>query len=307
MYHNQLVYLVEAVRKNSIRKAARSLGLSQPSLSAAIIALEKEVGVRLLDRSSRGVSVTPEGQRFVALAEDIVDKSAALRSLYSVEEGQQVQTLTVATNPSQVTARVLRELSPCLGQGELRVTVLNFSVEGCAESVRSLESEVGVVFITSGCHKNYMSAFRESLLEYHRLSTRTCCVNLGPQNPLYHREKVTRQEVLDFPLARFVEDDLSLLDFSVVTDGIGLSHNKRIFYFNSDSAILSFVAQTDAYKIGYSWCREDYERFGIRCLEFDPPSSPLELGWIKRKDRQLSGLALRFVETLTRLFREGQE
>ncbi len=302
MYHNQLVYLVEAVRKNSIRKAARSLGLSQPSLSAAIIALEKEVGVRLLVRSSRGVSVTPEGRRFVALAEDIVDKSAALYGLYCGKEGRQVQALTVATNPSQVTARVLRELSPEFARDELRVTVLNFAVEGCVESVRSLESEVGVVFITSGCHRNYMLAFQESQLEYHRLSVRTCCINLGPKNPLYHRDTVTRQEILEFPLARFVEDDLSFLDFSVVTDGVGLSHNKRIFYFNSDSAILSFVAQTDAYKIGYSWCREDYEQFGIRCLELDPPPLPLELGWIKRKDQQLSPIALQFVETLIRLF-----
>ena len=307
MYHNQLVYLVEAARKNSIRKAARALGLSQPSLSAAIIALEKEVGVQLLSRSSRGVSVTPEGRPFVALAEDIVDKSAALQGLYRGEEGRKVQTLAVATNPSQVTARVLGEMAPLFARDELRVTVLNFSVEGCAESVRSLESEVGVVFITSGCHRNYMSAFRESQLEYHRLSTRACCVNLGPKNPLYHRDSVTRQELLEFPIARFVEDDLSFLDFSVITDGIGLSHNKRIFYFNSDSAILSFVAQTDAYKIGYSWCREDYERFGIRCLEFDPPPSPLELGWIKRRDQRLGDIALRFVETLTRLFGDKTE
>ena len=184
MNHNQLVYLVEAVHRNSIRKAARALGMTQPSLSTAIMALEKEVGMQLLVRSNQGVSLTPDGQRFLALAQDIVDKTAALRELFrGGEEDRAVSSLTVATNPSQITLRALRELDLCNGSEDTRVTVRNCSVEGCAQSVHSLESELGVVFITSGCYKNYMATFREHQLEYHPLSVNRCCVNLGPKTP----------------------------------------------------------------------------------------------------------------------------
>ena len=101
-----------------------------------------------------------------------------------------------------------------------------------------------------------------------------------------------------------MEDGLSFLDFSAPTDGVSFGQCKNIFYFDSDSSILSFVAQTTAYKIGYPWCREDYEAFGIRCVELENSTQPLELGWIKRRNQELSQIASRFVDTLVRLYGE---
>ncbi len=46
----------------NISKAAKELYISQPAISKSIQKLEENVGVKLFDRSSRGVSLTPEGQ-----------------------------------------------------------------------------------------------------------------------------------------------------------------------------------------------------------------------------------------------------
>lgn len=50
-------------------RAAQRLRLAQPALSQAIARLEAQVGVRLLDRGPRGVTVTPAGEAFLAKAE----------------------------------------------------------------------------------------------------------------------------------------------------------------------------------------------------------------------------------------------
>jgi DNA-binding transcriptional LysR family regulator len=56
-----LEVLMTVVETGSMGKAARRLGISQPGVSKAIVELEDALGVRLLDRSRRGVAPTPYG------------------------------------------------------------------------------------------------------------------------------------------------------------------------------------------------------------------------------------------------------
>lgn len=57
---------------HSITKAADELGLAQPSLSQQLLRLEDELGTKLFDRTSRGVSMTAAGQVFRTHAEAIL-------------------------------------------------------------------------------------------------------------------------------------------------------------------------------------------------------------------------------------------
>ena len=59
----QLTYLVTVADCGNITEAAEKLFISQPSLSAAIHNLEKEMGVTAFTRSNKGVTVTREGER----------------------------------------------------------------------------------------------------------------------------------------------------------------------------------------------------------------------------------------------------
>jgi DNA-binding transcriptional LysR family regulator len=61
----QLEYFVAVADHGSIRKAADALFLAQPSLSAQLAALEREVGGLLLIRQPRGVTLTPAGRVFL--------------------------------------------------------------------------------------------------------------------------------------------------------------------------------------------------------------------------------------------------
>ncbi|MEM1363660.1 MAG: LysR family transcriptional regulator [Pseudomonadota bacterium] len=56
----------------SFSKAARSLNIAQPALSQHVQRLEEQLGTKLLDRSSRGVTATPDGREFSRRARDIL-------------------------------------------------------------------------------------------------------------------------------------------------------------------------------------------------------------------------------------------
>lgn len=60
-----LEYFAAVVAAGSVSRAAAELGMSQPPLSSAITKLEKELGVKLLDRTSKGVQPTNAGMHLL--------------------------------------------------------------------------------------------------------------------------------------------------------------------------------------------------------------------------------------------------
>ena len=56
--------LAAVVETGGFAKAAQALGLTQPAISRAVARLEARIGVRLLDRTTRSVTLTDEGRRF---------------------------------------------------------------------------------------------------------------------------------------------------------------------------------------------------------------------------------------------------
>ncbi|WP_292447424.1 LysR family transcriptional regulator [Mesorhizobium sp.] len=70
----ELTSFIRASETGSFSAAARELGLSQPAISQQIRALEKRLGVRLFDRTTRYVSPTEAGRRYLERARDIVER-----------------------------------------------------------------------------------------------------------------------------------------------------------------------------------------------------------------------------------------
>ena len=67
----QLKYVIAVADTRSMNEAARTLFLSQPSLSSAIRELEEEIGMELFKRTNRGVLLTPEGEEFLGYARQV--------------------------------------------------------------------------------------------------------------------------------------------------------------------------------------------------------------------------------------------
>lgn len=102
-------------RKGSLSAAARSLSLSPATISRRISALEEELGVQLVDRTSRNLRVTEAGQAFVGRAEAVLEAMAeaeqAARAARQRPEGR----LRLHSR-TQVGLRVLAPLLPRFAQ-----------------------------------------------------------------------------------------------------------------------------------------------------------------------------------------------
>jgi DNA-binding transcriptional LysR family regulator len=75
-----LRYFVMVAEERQITRAAARLHIAQPALSQAMANLESELGVKLLNRRARGVSLTPAGEAFLPKARAVLarEQEAAL-------------------------------------------------------------------------------------------------------------------------------------------------------------------------------------------------------------------------------------
>src|SRR5690348_2218490 len=96
MDYGQLSAFVHVVESSSFTAAARSLGLRKSSVSRAVAKLEEELGVRLLHRTTRRLSLTDAGRSYFERVREsltgLEEATAAVR-----EMGQEPQGLVRVT------------------------------------------------------------------------------------------------------------------------------------------------------------------------------------------------------------------
>ncbi|MCR9085422.1 MAG: LysR family transcriptional regulator [Rhodobacteraceae bacterium] len=164
-------------------RAAEELGITQSALSRRIKKLEEALGARLLDRTTRQVSVSLVGEEFLPEAERIVAEFN--QSISDIRELIQVRTGTVAMSTNMTVAdTLLPEIMAQFRQANprVRVRVTESSSPAALERVLRRESELAIAQFGEGhpdleyeplfddrfvlvCHRDHPLA-RESLLRW---------------------------------------------------------------------------------------------------------------------------------------------
>src|SRR5689334_13607701 len=94
---SQLRYLVALAEERHFTRAAAREHIAQPALSQQIRRLEEEVGVALVERSTRRVAITDAGELLVARARRILAELDAAHTELAAVRGVQVGHVTVGT------------------------------------------------------------------------------------------------------------------------------------------------------------------------------------------------------------------
>ncbi len=77
----ELRYIVAVARERHFGRAAEACFVSQPTLSVAVKKLEEELDVKLFERGTAEVSVTPLGEAIVRQAQSVLEQAAAIKEI----------------------------------------------------------------------------------------------------------------------------------------------------------------------------------------------------------------------------------
>lgn len=128
-------------------RAADSLGITQPSLSTGIKQLEAQLGVQLVWRGSRFGGLTPEGQRVLQWARQIVGDTRTMREeMRAVRHGLSGN-LRLAVIPTALT--VAADLTAAFTRKHpgVRITLLSATSVAILQMIENLEVDAGISYL----------------------------------------------------------------------------------------------------------------------------------------------------------------
>ncbi|WP_432969998.1 LysR substrate-binding domain-containing protein [Dactylosporangium sp. CA-233914] len=192
----QLEYFITTVQFESVTRAAAALLVSQSALSMALSELEKNLGVQLLIRHSRGVSLTPVGEHILGESRRLV---AAIEDLKTSALGFQ-NVLAGSLNIG-----CFRSISPILlprvistfAKNHPDVTI-NLVEGGFKELVEQLHA--GLIEIAVLYDYESRSAEGSADLIRHRIGSAAPHIELRADHPLANREGLALADLAEEPL-----------------------------------------------------------------------------------------------------------
>jgi DNA-binding transcriptional LysR family regulator len=230
----QLKSFVTVVDQGGFTAASRRLGLSQPAVSRAVAALEKELRLPLLVRGRDGVSLTEAGAVALAHAREAVRQLTLMRTEVAALAGEVTGTLSLASLPSvtatlvapqlrvfaerypAVTIRLLEgseeEVRDWLDQGAAEAGVVSLPARGLDTAVLGHQDMVAVVPAA-----NRLAAWRE--VSYADLAKEPFVRSTGGCAEVF--TPVARRVGVDFDVAFEAREMSAVLE--IVRAGLGVS------------------------------------------------------------------------------------
>ncbi|MBL8876873.1 MAG: LysR family transcriptional regulator [Phycisphaerae bacterium] len=142
----QLRYFREIARAGHMTKAARTLGVSQPALSAMLRKLEAEVGTSLLHRTGKGVELSEAGKVFLRHADESVRRADEglheVRRLSGLETGS-IRAGAGATAASYILPSVVSDMRRA--HPGLKFYVREMGSSAIVEAILNGELDLGIV------------------------------------------------------------------------------------------------------------------------------------------------------------------
>jgi DNA-binding transcriptional LysR family regulator len=187
-----LRYFVAVAEAQSFARAARVLHISQPPLSKRIADLEDELGVRLFDRSTRAVALTPAGQGFLPQAKAAVEAFDDAVRVGKALSPSQSKLLRIAF-PPETSRRVLLHTVNELHRIGAIVNIVEASTSEQLQLLQAGEIEIGV--------PRY--PFDSRGLKLSPPLRETLGVMMHCEHPLADQKTIKLEQLLPYPLVMF--------------------------------------------------------------------------------------------------------
>ena len=302
----QLRQMVELANTRSMNQAAANLFMSQPNLSVSIRKLEEELGCSLVVRSSRGITLTTQGERFVEHAESVLSQFDRLTDACMPYGNKALPTLSLAIANCRYVVHAAAAL-----QQQHRATPFNLVIhetdrDGAWDYVTRGDCELGVINILSCYKKDVLRQMKTKDIQYYRLSSSPSSILVGKGSPLYRLPagtELTTDLLEGLPQVRY--EKMGYARYGERERLLGIPNPPSEIIVDSRAALFEILDNTDAYHISstnHSAYRHTEYYPAIRSFSLPENDLLCEVGWIKRTSTTPSPLALEFIQLLTGYF-----
>lgn len=194
----QLQYITTVAETGNLTEAARRLFIAQPSLTAAIRALEQEYNITVFSRSNKGMTLTAEGEEFLGYAKQVLEQATLIEERYTGRPRGK-QKFYVSSQHYSFAVEAFVELLRTCGGDRYEFHMRETQTYEIIEDVARLRSEVGILYLNSFNEAVLRKTLRENDLSFTPLFRAKPHVFIGKGNPLTQKEKITVEDLKPYP------------------------------------------------------------------------------------------------------------
>ncbi len=283
---------IAAAEEGSLTAAADRLGYTPSGVSQLVTALEDDLGVVLLDRARKGVSLTDAGRRMIGVIRNFLASESNVYEAASDIRGLTVGSVTIAAYPSiaaYLLPEVIRRFQADYPGIDIRIT------EGITQEIEDWldRGEADMAFMTDAGSRDY---------DWVPLREDRMVAVLNPDHPLAGEES--------YPLARCAEEDFIMpalghdLDVEVLLRSAGIEPRIR-FTTMENPVLLSMIRSGLGMSIMNELCTSLWKD-KLVIMPLDPPAK-VTFGIVTSLGRHQSPAAEKFMDLAVRMLTKEQE
>lgn len=282
-----------AATERNFTTAARSLGLTAPTVWQQVRALERRLQTTLLRRQGRNVELTPEGQLLLDLVHPHVSGLDSLETLFIARKEQLNCPLTVAAIPYLTSSYLLepiREFTTAHPQVQLKLHV-HIWFEEVLRMVEHGQADLGLMFFDR-------AQPRSVRLEYERIFDLRFVLLVPARHALARKKRIEPADLVKYPLIVPPAGAYARATLEGILERHELKDQATIMM---ETPLLDIIRKYVAGGVGIAPVHigvGEEKMPGLCAREFAGVNESVAVGLVKRKGAHLSDPARAFADTV---------
>lgn len=229
-------YAVEVANEGSINKAAEKLYVGQPNLSRAIKELEASLGVKIFERSAKGMGLTTDGETFIRYAKTILRQVDEVESIFNGSGSVKKRFSISVPRASYISDAFARFSHSLTNEAEAEIIYKETNSLRAIKNILHEDYKLGIIRYAENYDKYFKTMLDEKDMQYEMITEFSYVLAMSRDNPLASAEKITFDALKDYIEIAHADPYVPSLPLSQVRkeelpDNIG----RRIFVFERAS------------------------------------------------------------------------
>ena len=228
-------YAVEVARLGSLSKAAESLLVAQPNISRSIKELEADLGITIFTRSAKGVSLTPQGEEFVALAKGILKQIDEVEMHYK-QSAPKKRRFSISVPRACYISEAFAQFSKNIGEGQAEIYYKETNSQRTINNVLNRDYRMGIIRYAENYDRYFKEMLEEKGLAYEMVSEFSYVLIMSSDNPLADKANITFDDLVPYIEIAHADPYVPTLPLAqVVKEELPDNIDRRIFIFERAS------------------------------------------------------------------------
>lgn len=287
----QLKYIIGVSETGSINKAAETLYVSQPSLTAAIKDVENEFNITIFNRSSKGITLTSEGKEFIQYGRQIYAQYDNLLERFGdAGKSKRKKHFAVSTQHYSFAVKSFVEMVKKFGTTEYEFAINETRTLTIIEDVATGRSEIGILFLSDFNRKAMTKLFNSNDLVFEKLITCDAYVYLWKKHPLAKEKSISFEQLKDYPCLSF--DQNASAAFYYAEEILTENEYPKMIKTTDRATNLNLMVGLNAYTLCSGIICQELNGGDFVAVPFEADrknkNSKMEIGYVTKKNIILS-------------------